>query len=227
MKRLLTSLLLCFSLATVAMAQTSVRVEGSAIFDKKQEPSADQNSILNQVGLNNSTGFRLGAALEFKFFGFFYLSPGLNYHLNSTKLLGGAEFGDSKATITSHSLTLPVNLGFRLKPLGLLGVSVEAGPYASYNLSNNSSSINSDAAKKAWDDVVNAFDKKKLTYGINASAAVEFATFFVRGGILYPLSDKFDLDEIGKAFKATYDELNASGIKSKTLTYFLGLGLRF
>lgn len=234
MKRLLASLLLCLTLGSTAMAKISFRLEGSAIMDKSK--NALKNNLGDQLGLGSSTGFRLGTALEFKFLGIFYIAPGLTYNIQSESLgLAGdatatnglALPAGSKIEYTLHHLTLPVNFGIRIKPLGIIGASIEAGPYASYQLSNTATGLNSDAAKNIFNELTKSFDGKKLSYGLNASATVELAALYVRAGVLYPLSDKFDLKEIGSAFEKIYDNVSTDGLNSKNLTYFIGLGLRF
>lgn len=222
MKKILSLLFLCLALGGVASAQLSIRIEGSALFDKSKTPTkTDINSVANQLGISSSTGLRVGGALEFKFLGFFYVAPGVNYHRHSEALA----YGSKKAEYVRNELAIPVNLGVRI-PLGFMAVSAEAGPQANYELS---STVNL-AGREVLGELVNeikSFNEKKLTYGLNASAAVEFAGFYVRGGVLYPLSDKFNLKEMSEGLGSIYDEIKGSGLDSKRLTYFLGAGLRF
>lgn len=229
MKKLLASVLLCLSFSSVAIAQTSIRVEGSAIFDKSKVNLTDATpgQIISQLDLSNSSGFRVGAALEFKFLKFFYISPGLTYNQYTNNFTAKNLLSGEKIKFKSHNLMLPVNLGLRFKPLGLIGASVEAGPYAAYELSNEVAVGGKNVVGGVLEEL-KAFDSKKLSYGLNASAAIEFSAFYVRGGVLYPLTDRGTnvfkvIDEATKAIT----EIRNNGIKSKELTYFIGLGLRF
>lgn len=222
MKRILSTLLLCLVLGSVASAQLSIRLEGSGLFDRSKTPTKpDVNSIVNQLGLSSSTGLRVGTALELKFLGFFYIAPGVTYHRHSETL----SYDKKKADLVRNELTIPVNLGVRL-PLGFMAISAEAGPHASYELSSSAEV----AGREVLGELVKelkGFNNKKLTYGLNASAAVEFSGFYVRGGVLYPLSDKLDLSQLSEGVSTIFNEIKGSGLDSKRLTYFLGAGFRF
>lgn len=222
MKRILSVLFLCLALGSVASAQLSIRIEGSALFDKSKTPTqADINSIANQLGLSSSTGLRAGGALELGFLGFVYIAPGVNYHRHSEAL----GYAGKTANFVRQELVIPVNLGLRI-PLGFMAISAEAGPQAHYELSSSMDI----AGREVLGDLLNevkSFNNKKLTYGLNASAAVEFSGMYVRGGVIYPLSDKLDLSTLGEGASALINEIKASGLDSKRLTYFLGAGFRF
>lgn len=232
MKKVLASLALTFVMASTALAQgLSIRAEGGAIFGSSSNialPGAGGSST--NLEFKDNTGLRLGAALEFKFFGFFYFSPGLTYNVATSNLTAASVLSGKKVSLTDHNLSLPLNLGFRIKPLGLLGVSVEAGPYASYQLSNKGIVDGKEIDTSEIFKDVQGFDFNKLNYGLNASAAVEFSAFYVRGGVLLPLSDKFKNDpfgEAGKGFEKVWNEIKDKGLNSKSLSYFVTLGIRF
>lgn len=75
-------------------------------------------------------------------------------------------------SVTTHNISVPVNIGLRAGFSKTLAASVEVGPYFSYALSGKSNSI----------DIFEGDGAKRFDAGLGVSAALEFSKFYVRLG---------------------------------------------
>lgn len=162
-------------------------------------------------------GYRVGAALEVKLFPMIYISAGANLSKAGGRfgvldkylddLTGGTfkndeelnqYFGGLKVfaapSISMTTVSVPLSLGLRLKPAGILGVSVEAGPYLTYDLKTTVDwgSYSADLTNLSKESL-GIMKYSRLGYGIGASATVELSRFYVRGGIEYGLSNRLEV----------------------------------
>lgn len=159
-------------------------------------------------------GYRAGAAVEIKVLPLMYISTGLNFKTGNEKVdllapftknttqatteaLSQSTLGQlSTMTLSSNALSLPLNLGFRIKPAGILGISLEAGPYLSYALS---SKINMNSPGQGLKDIglelKDLVRSKKFGYGVGGSIALEITRVYLRAGVEYGLSDRLDFED--------------------------------
>ncbi len=105
--------------------------------------------------------------------------------------------GDGEAKLYSSSVKVPLNIGFRLNFADNFNLALEGGAYAKFGLTGEvgrqgvKERINLD---KLGDKVKEEFITKRH-YGLNASAAVEMYSLYLRAGIEYGLTDKLDFDK--------------------------------
>lgn len=174
-------------------------------------------------------GFRAGAAVEIALGSSgVFVAPGLTYKTEGSKSvinnLPGLEPVSLNSTI--HYLTIPVDLGMRLD-LGLLAVSVEAGPYFSYAL-KGSFDKTIEGAISTVNNQINTFSNdwnlfKRYDIGVGASAAVEFSKFYVRLG-----TDLGLVNVAGNEYSKLFNDVKKqfeSNIKNSN--FYVGVGLRF
>lgn len=195
-----------------ASAQFRIEVGGSV----SNLRGADNKTTLN---LKNGIGYRLGAAYEIKLLPFVYLSPGLQLR-NNVVPVSSLDLG--KMTYTD--VAVPLNLGVRVG-LGLVGLSAEAGAYASYNLK---SSYSLPTAMETIFSLgnINLADLKAehLRYGVGASVAVHFTKLYIRGGIDYDLNDLY---KDGNKFNFSNIKTEVMSLNTQNMTAYMTLGLRF
>lgn len=249
MKKLLLSAMALFMSVVVSNAQTTTRLEVAGDWTKLKQ-KAETNSInsimdLKDVGLRASFGaeYHLGRSV--------YIYSGLNYKLENSRttedllpsianiILPVGGIFQKENTSTMHYLSIPVNLGTRIK-FGPVGISAEVGPYFSYGIKGQiSSAIQSELFKS---DYLNKLTKeeqealnllknkygssydpfksngakdepayKRIDFGIGAGLAVEFSIFYLRVGTDFGL----------------YNLSNIKDFDIKKHNIYAGLGLRF
>lgn len=157
-------------------------------------------------------GFRVGAAAELSLADMIYIAPGLVYKTEGAKYSKDQSSSKSlEYSNTIHYLSIPVNLGIRAG-LGIVTVSVEAGPYFAYALKGNSSiaGMSYNLYKKV-DNIFSSDKNKRFDMGVGASVAVEFNKLYVRLGT-----------DLG-----LYNTSDPEFIKSKNSSAYLGVGFRF
>lgn len=254
MKKLLLSAMALFMSVVVSNAQTTTRLEVAGDWTKLKQ-KAETNSInsimdLKDVGLRASFGaeYHLGRSV--------YIYSGLNYKLENSRTtedllpkdilpsianmflpVGGIL--QQENTSTMHYLSIPVNLGARIK-FGPVGISAEVGPYFSYGIKGQiTSAIQSELFKS---DYLNKLTKeeqealnllknkygssydpfksneaksepayKRIDFGVGAGLAVEFSIFYLRVGSDFGL----------------YNLSNIKDFDIKKHNIYAGLGLRF
>lgn len=207
-------MLLCLVLLAGVVASAQFRIEAGGSVSNLR--GADNKTSLN---LKNGIGYRLGAAYEIKLLPFVYLSPGLQLR-NNVVPVSSLDLG--KMTYTD--VAVPLNLGVRVG-LGLVGLSAEAGAYASYNLK---SSYSLPTAMETISSLgnINLADLKaeRLRYGVGASVAVHFTKLYIRGGVDYDLNDLY---KDGNKFNFNNIKTEVTSLKSQNMTAYMSLGLRF
>lgn len=200
-------------LFTGTLSGQTIRIEGGAAGSRFSMSKGSQ-SLHSDIKL----GYRIGAAIEFKLFPMVYLATGANvsngggrfavldkyfdsftngsmgHTQGLNEYLGGLKLF-SAPSISTTSVSLPLSLGVRFKPAGILGVSVEAGPYLSYDLktSLNWGSYSADLTN-IHKDSFGLIKYNRLSYGIGASATVELTRFYLRAGFEYGLSNRLNLE---------------------------------
>lgn len=135
----------------------TIRLEAAGMF-------SGTTSVKSETTLQELKGeltYRLAGAVELKLLPFVYVAPGLAWQENAVKI--PTVFGDAESK--RQALSLPVNVGVRVKPFGILGLSLEAGPYLRYMLKNDSLK-----------------DNNRFTYGAGASVALELSRVYFRLG---------------------------------------------
>lgn len=202
------------------------RIEGGVSFAGERLSSGDQS-----YSGSRQVAHRVGAALEVKLGSYFYIAPGVvvkggkaRYDLSSIAPLGrltsalgdiASRVGES-ATLTTNTLALPLSLGLRLPLTRTVGLSVEGGVYAAYALQEDfSANLGKMIAQ------VRAMDRedfKRFDYGINASAALELWSLYLRGGIEIGLSDRLNAQQ-------ALQEAQQS-LKVRSTSAYLTLGIR-
>lgn len=207
------------------------------------------------------TGYRVGAAYEFKFLPVVYLSAGVNLKGESdsfdllgtlgqnlgliTEVASGSTdqivSGLTNLTLSSTSLTIPVNIGLRFKPVGIFGFSIEAGPYLSYELNSKFKSNNIlGSLSNIAVESIDGFKSKKFGYGVGGSIGLEITRFYLRAGAEYGLSNRFDIGDnlslgaLADEFKEALKDVNLKnlsnnlkGADSRPLHIYLTAGFRF
>lgn len=216
-------------LAANSLSAQTIRIEGGA--------AASKISISKGADTHESevkVGYRYGAAIEFKLFPMVYIAAGANMSKGGGRLgvfdkylnefTGGAIQNDedlnqylggfklfSSPTITTTSVSVPILLGVRLKPAGILGVSLEAGPYFSYDLQTTLDwgSYSADLTNMTKNSL-GLIKYNRSGYGIAASATVELTRFYLRAGLEYGLSNRLSFernaDDEGKLIEAVKAE---------------------
>lgn len=211
-QRLLMLLCLCLLVGGVANAQFRIEA-GASVSNLK---GANGKTSLN---LKNGIGYRLGAAYEIKLLPFVYLAPGLQLRNNivpvSSLYLG---------KITYTEVAVPLNLGIHLG-LGPVGLSAEAGAYASYNIKSSYSLPSARESLALVGDIdFTSLRPERLHYGVGASVAVHFTKLYIRGGIDYDLNDLY---KDGNKFDSSKIRQEIKSLQAQNMTAYLSLGLRF
>lgn len=176
MKKIVLSLLAAVCCSTAGLAQSGLRPRievGLNAANVKVSDAENLGSYQTRLGL------RAAFALEAKLFSGVYIAPGLAYRQNYTKVSPTSSGGFS-GYFKTQSLNLPLNLGLRVKPGGIVGISIEAGPYLTYALR---SSITGSDGVSALVDANKYIDFNRFGYGLGASAAAEFSKFYIRLGV--------------------------------------------
>lgn len=211
-RKILLSLLLLIGANQVVSAQLRVELGGSLSNLKSvtEKPSLD---------FTKGLGYRIGAAYEIGLIPMVYIAPGLQVRNNSVSI---ASQGFGKVTYTD--VVVPVNIGVSVG-LGFAGLSLEGGPYASYNLKSSYSapSISESVSSLGTIDFT-SFSFEKLRYGVGASVAFHFTKFYLRGGVDYDLNDLYKSGSDQGLINSVQTELN--NLKSQNMTAYLSLGFR-
>ncbi len=194
MRKLFISFALLISAISIASAQVlgiHPRFEAGVSLPKIE--STIGNIDLNS---NSNTGYRVGVAVELPVFPFVYIAPGVALRSNQINSNGSnntttAIAGLVDATVSSKlsnttigpngTLTyvvVPINLGTKLSLLGI-GISAEAGPYASYAINTPFSNLGDNLSPN------------KFNYGLGGSVAAHLGKTTFRLGYEYELSKKF------------------------------------
>jgi hypothetical protein len=86
----------------------------------------------DNVNTENFTGFQVGPTIEL-------MIPILNFGFDASLLYSqqGFKIKNISDDFRTHTLEIPANLKYKISALDLLGVYVAAGPYISFNLSDN------------------------------------------------------------------------------------------
>ncbi len=125
----------------------------------------------------------------------------------------------------SSSIKVPLNIGFRIRPIDKFALSLELGPYILFNLSSELGYQGQDKLNltKIRKDVEGANFVSKQEYGLNAAAAIAYSKLSLRLGVEYNLTDKLNFD---KAFKQNIEEIRPllKQINQERLSYYLTLG---
>lgn len=165
-----------------AQAQSvTPRIEVGAAFSNASQKTTSANSTTENIKI----GLRAAAAAEIALtdpgMATFYLAPGVVYKM------GGYKTKFVSATETTHSVSVPVNIGLRANFMHNLGVSVELGPYFAYALSGKMET------KKglSLDLFGDASNRKRFDAGVGISAAVELSRFYVRLGSEFGMINQF------------------------------------
>lgn len=251
-KKLLLSLgLMLIALPTVAQ-KTAFRIEGGASLSNMSISTFSQPDYDGKLKMN----YRAGIAYEMKLGSIFYLAPGLvikggGADLNLKGILSDERYGEfhewmgkvdkelqdhlqsggAKVALTSHAISVPLTLGFRIKPFRAIGISIEGGPYLSYMLKEeiklgSKTTSFSDFAKRTID----SFELSQFDYGLGGSATVELALLYVRAGVDIGTKNRLSVN-VDKAnvsvnnFEGTKKVLNSLG--AKDMNFYLTVGLRF
>lgn len=222
-------LLLCalILLPLTASAQWfSPRIEGGFSFSGER-----LSSVGHSYSGSREVTYRVGGALEIKLGSHFYLAPGLalrggkaRYDLSGITPLGllasvldddASRVGES-ATLTTNALVLPVSLGLRLPLTRTIGLSIEGGVHISYALQEDfSASLGRLIAEvRAMERV----DIRRYGYGINASAALELWSLYLRGGIEVGLNDRLNAKQV--------EVKDQESLKVTNTSAYLTLGIR-
>lgn len=208
MKRTLLALCLGLGLSMPALARGwNVRIEAGGHASNLSETSGSYSSAY---------GYHVGGALELELTSGLYLAPGVTWLRTSSKstatLLGADIFPEIKA----ENIQIPLSLGVRFKPLDVLGVSLEAGPYLSYTLRGDESIAGT--AKS----IISALEvNDRIAWGVGASAAFEVSVLYLRFGIQKGMSNP----SLGEAYAVARDILQMGNARDANL--YLSLGLRF
>ncbi|MDO4691636.1 MAG: porin family protein [Porphyromonadaceae bacterium] len=252
MKKLLLSLGLVLAALPATAQKTAFRIEGGASLSNMNISTFSQPNYEGKLKMN----YRAGVALEMKLGSIFYLAPGVvikggGADVNLRNILSDERYGEfqewmgkvdkelqdhlqsggGKVALTSQAISIPLTLGFRIKPFRAVGVSIEGGPYLSYmlkeeiKLGSKTTSI-SDFTKRTID----SFSVSQFDYGVGGSATVEFALLYVRAGVDVGIKDRLSVD-VDKAnvtvknFDGTKKILNSLG--AKDMNFYLTVGFRF
>lgn len=191
----------------------------------------------NKANSDLKLGYRLGAGVEFKLFPFVYAMTGANLNIGSGGRIGvlnkyGKEFfldgydapkqvkeGLGALSVLTDpfvsmtSISVPLNLGVRFKPAGILGVSLEAGPYISYDIrtklimwGNHELDLTN-----ITDHSLGLVKYNRLGYGVGASVALEITRAYLRLGVEYGLNNRVDFvpDKVaqGKIYNVAKENL--------------------
>ena len=151
---------------------------------------------------NSNTGYRVGVSVELPVFPFVYIAPGValrsnqvnsNGSNNTSTAIAGLIDATSGTKLSNTAIgpdgtltyvVVPINLGTKLSLLGI-GISAEAGPYASYAINTPFSNFGDDLSPN------------KFNYGLGGSVAAHLGKTTFRLGYEYELSKKFSSE--GKA----------------------------
>ncbi|WP_052080624.1 porin family protein [Porphyromonas macacae] len=176
MKKIITGVALLLATFGFAKAQiVNYRVEAGVNF-------ANVDLKLKGIKLDDpamKTGYRVGAGVEFCLTSSLYFVPGITFKMNGTKINVPSVKAEIKEQL--HYLSVPLNVGFRMPLTKNLGVSLEAGPYMSFLISQD---------LKADDALLNKIKKlrgktdlaKRIDWGLGLSATVDYSRFYLRVG---------------------------------------------
>ncbi len=125
----------------------------------------------------------------------------------------------------SSSIKVPINIGFRVRPIGDFALSLEAGPYILFNLNSEFGYQGQDKLNltKIKKDIQGSDFVSKREYGLNLATALTYSKLSLRLGLEYNLSDKLNFD---KAFKENIEAIRPlfKQINKERLSYYLTLG---
>ncbi len=172
--------------ATSALAQTEGRVEIGLGISRLNAETLGQTSVTNLSDLESLKGTRVAAALEFDIAPMLYIAPGLTWHQGKAEYLTNITSSSNQSVeVKAQMLSLPVSLGVRFKPLGILGLSLEAGPYLSYLLKVDQSAPSLSELASSLKD-----GDDRFSWGIGASLAAELSRFYLRLGLEHALKNR-------------------------------------
>lgn len=196
-KRILTVICLIFFASIMAHSQIRLGIQGG--FDV-----IDHNIDVDVLKASNRLGFRVGPTLE-------ALIPATGWGADISVLYGHKEYSikqkEDAVDITDYNyITIPLNIKKRISIIGIAGVFISAGPYASVKLSGGDLKLANEE-----------FKAKNFEAGINAGAGVSLLDKLDLG-MYYKckLTDNYKnestkLDHIGKERYQTW---------SMALTYY-------
>lgn len=207
MKKLMMAVLVMGAGVFGVSAQSfSPRVEvGAAFSNMSVEDFNGKTKIGARAGLAAEIGLTPQSMVSI------YLAPGVNYKTggyNTGLSKGSTEVGNelknqggligefhkaidsslkgSVGSITTHNISVPVNIGMRVAFGESLALSLEGGPYASYALSTKMGDLDLHELK-----LVKRFDA-----GLGVSAALEFSKFYLRVGTEFGMVDQVQVGSL-------------------------------
>jgi hypothetical protein len=105
----------------------------------------------SDVETENFTGFQVGPTIEF-------VVPIIGIGFDASLLYSQQGFKTDGKSFKTNTLEVPVNLKYKISALDVVGVFIAAGPYASFNLS---------------DDLRNELESESFGAGLNFGLGVE------------------------------------------------------
>lgn len=209
MKKFVVMLGLALTMISTALAQTNVRVEVGIGMSRVNAETLENAKSMSLSDMSKLKGTRVAAALEFDIAPMLYIAPGLAWHQGKSDYLVNIAGSTSESVeVKAQMLSLPVSLGVRFKPLGIVGLSIEAGPYASYLIKVNQ---NLPSVNEAFSQLRDGDDR--FSWGLGASVAAEISRFYLRLGLEHSM--------VNRKIANLKDYQ-----KSKDYNVYLALGLR-
>lgn len=161
------------------------------------KPYAPSQLHLNDTSLG--LGWGVAGALELPMGGLLYASPGVGWRTMQYQFA----HGEFRSLMKAQDLCVPLNLGLRLKLLGV-GLAVEGGVWGRYVVEAKMLESVSTLAREVAD-----LQPSRLSYGFGANAALELGLLYLRAGV------ELDMKERPKY------------IENAPLHAFVALGVRF
>jgi hypothetical protein len=210
---------LCFIVATSAMSQVSIGIQGGGVYSTTK---IDGEIQLGQTLKTKSLlGWQAGVIADIPFGeGALRLIPEINYVKKGFKLDASGSFLGQPISITGTSfinyLELPVNLAFTV-PSGDNFFVFGGGPYAAYGLSgkNKGSYTLSDIKTEEESDIEfgnNEEERKPFDYGLNFMAG-----YLMGNGAMLKFNYSLGLANISNNEQTTYK----NSYFGLTLGYFI------
>ncbi len=208
MKRFILALALIAGLSLPAFARG---------WNIRLEAGGNANNITESAsGYKAAYGYQAGAALELALVKGVYIAPGVTFSRASSKSGIALPGADIFPELRADNLQIPLTLGVRFKPVGVLGISLEAGPYISYTLDSNETI--GETARNILDGLSTG---DRIAWGVGASAAFEISVVYLRAGIQKGLNKP----TASAMYSVLRDALQMGSARDANL--YLTLGLRF
>lgn len=220
MKKLILAVTALFAAASMATAQTAVKVEAGANFSNQTTKVGDTSKDGQML-----IGYRAGAGVEIGITDGFYVNPGL-YFLSrgaqaSVEVLGVK----TTAKTWLHNVQVPVHFGYRADLGGNMGVSIQAGPWFSYGyLGKVPTTVQSNTGVDVIDN--NISGTKVSSYNPYSSTPKTLKPFDLGVG----MQAAFEYAQFGLNVGFEYGLLNTSAINNRkvnNMNFYVGLGYRF